>query len=70
MAKRIITISREFGSGGRFIGEEVAKKLELPIMIKISLVRLQKSPAYHRNIFRKMRNYLRKRFVRICIFRS
>ena len=27
MAKWIITISREFGSGGRFIGEEVAKKL-------------------------------------------
>ena len=27
MAKRIITISREFGSGGRFIGEEVARKL-------------------------------------------
>lgn len=27
MNKRIITISREFGSGGRFIGEEIAKKL-------------------------------------------
>ena len=27
MSKRIITISREFGSGGRFIGEEVAKTL-------------------------------------------
>ena len=27
MSKRIITISREFGSGGRFIGEEVSKKL-------------------------------------------
>ena len=27
MDKKIITISREFGSGGRFIGEEVAKKL-------------------------------------------
>ncbi len=27
MQRRIITISREFGSGGRFIGEEVAKKL-------------------------------------------
>lgn len=27
MTKRIITISREFGSGGRFIGEKVAKKL-------------------------------------------
>ena len=29
MTKRIITISREFGSGGRFIGEELAKKLGL-----------------------------------------
>ena len=27
MSKKIITISREFGSGGRFIGEEVAKKM-------------------------------------------
>lgn len=27
MSKKIITISREFGSGGRFIGEEIAKKL-------------------------------------------
>ena len=27
MQKRIITISREFGSGGRFVGENVAKKL-------------------------------------------
>ena len=27
MSKKIITISREFGSGGRFIGEEVAKEL-------------------------------------------
>ena len=27
MTKRIITISREFGSGGRFIGEVVAKEL-------------------------------------------
>ena len=26
MSYKIITISREFGSGGRFIGEEVAKK--------------------------------------------
>lgn len=27
MNYKIITISREFGSGGRFIGEETAKKL-------------------------------------------
>lgn len=34
MTKRIITISREFGSGGRFIGEEVTKKL-------LSLIKIQ-----------------------------
>lgn len=27
MSKNIITISREFGSGGRTIGKDVAKKL-------------------------------------------
>ncbi len=30
MAYRIITISREFGSGGRTIGKEVAKRLGIP----------------------------------------
>ena len=34
MAKRIITISREFGSGGRFIGEEVAKKLGIEELLE------------------------------------
>ena len=35
MTKRIITISREFGSGGRFIGEEVAKKLGIGTFTEI-----------------------------------
>jgi len=30
MKHRIITISREFGSGGRTIGKEVARQLEIP----------------------------------------
>ena len=30
MGNRIITISRQFGSGGRTIGKEVAAKLEIP----------------------------------------
>ena len=30
MAYDVITISREFGSGGRTIGKEVAKKLGIP----------------------------------------
>lgn len=61
MTKRIITISREFGSGGRFIGEEVAKKLGIAYYDKISLMRLQKSLVYLRNIFGKMQNYRRKK---------
>ena len=64
MSKKIITISREFGSGGRFIGEEVAKKLGMPITIRISSVRLQKSRDFLRNTFRKMRNSLQRR---VCL---
>ena len=30
-------------------------------MIKISLLRLQRSPVYLRNMFRKVQNYLRKK---------
>jgi len=30
MLNRVITISREFGSGGRTIGKRVAKKLGIP----------------------------------------
>ena len=50
MAKRIITISREFGSGGRFIGEEVAKKLGISYYDKNIISRIAEksglSPEY------------------------
>lgn len=51
MVKRIITISREFGSGGRFIGEEVAKKLGIAyydknIINNIFIFYLFSSPAF------------------------
>ena len=49
MAKKIITISREFGSGGRFIGEEVA------------LIILQKSQVCLRIISRKKQSCLRRK---------
>ena len=39
MRKNIITISREFGSGGRTIGKEVAKRLNIPFYDK-ELIRL------------------------------
>ena len=58
MAKRIITISREFGSGGRFIGKEVAKQLGIAYydknMINESAEKSGLSPEY----IQEMRNYL------------
>lgn len=46
MAKRIITISREFGSGGRFIGEEVAKELGIAYYNDSA----QNPPAVRKNV--------------------
>lgn len=43
---------------------------ELLIMIKMLLMKLQKSPDYRQNTFRKMQNYLRKRDVCICTCRT
>ena len=45
MAKRIITISREFGSGGRFIGEEVAKKLGIAYYDKNIINQIAEEPG-------------------------
>ena len=50
MAKRIITISREFGSGGHFIGEEIAKKLGIAYYDKNIITKIAEksglSPEY------------------------
>ena len=61
MTKRIITISREFEAVDVLSGKSCEKKLELLITIKILSMRLQKSLVYHRNMFLKMQNYLRKK---------
>ena len=48
---KIVTISREFGSGGRFIGEEVAKKLGIAYYDKNIISQIAEksglSPDYH-----------------------
>ena len=61
MAKRIITISREFGSGGRFIGEEVAKKLGITYYDKNIISEIAEKSVYHQNTFRKAQSYLPKK---------
>lgn len=53
MKKTIITISREFGSGGRSIGKAVAEKLGIPCydkdFIKETAARTGYSPEYIEN---------------------
>ena len=46
MKKRIITISREFGSGGRFIGEEIAKKLGIAYYDKNIIDRIAEQSGF------------------------
>ena len=51
MEKKIITISREFGSGGRSIGREVAQKLGIPFYDKELLQEAAKKSGLCEQIF-------------------
>lgn len=55
MGKRIITISREFGSGGRFIGMEVAQKLGVKYYDKEMIGQIAEQSGFHR-VYQEMRN--------------
>ena len=48
MASKIITISREFGSGGRSIGREVAKQLDIPFYDKELITMAAQQSGYSR----------------------
>lgn len=45
---KIITISREFGSGGRTIGKEVAKRLQIPCYDKDLIEKIAEETGYAR----------------------
>ena len=71
MAKRIITISREFGSGGRFIGEEVAKKLGITYYDKNIISQIaEKSGLSPEYVQEKCRIISEKGIVCICFCRT
>ena len=46
MGKKIITISREFGSGGRLVGAALAKKLDVPYYDKKILDNIAKENGF------------------------
>ncbi len=59
MAKRIITISREFGSGGRFLGEEVAKQLGIKYYDKDIIAQIAEQSGFSPE-------YITEKVARIC----
>ena len=64
MAKKSSQSAENLEAVGVLSEKRSQKNWEFPTMIRISSAGLQKSPAYHRNIFRKVRNYLRKK---VCL---
>lgn len=57
MANRIITISREFGSGGRTIGREVAKRLGIPCYDQELIDRIAEKSGYDKAYIKERGEY-------------
>ncbi len=56
MASKIITISREYGSGGRLIGKSLADKLNIPFYDKELLTIVAKKSGFNTEFLEKMEN--------------
>ena len=70
MAKRIITISREYGSGGRFIGEEVAKKLGIKYYDKDIIREIAEQSGFSPEYIQERRIISQERIICLCFFGS
>lgn len=57
MSKKIITISREFGSGGRYIGEEVANKLGIKCYDREIIIKTAEKTGLAEKYIEKMGEY-------------
>ncbi len=53
MEKTIITIGRQFGSGGHALGEELSKRMGIPLYDKEILEEASKKSGYSKEIFMK-----------------
>ena len=57
MKNRVITISREFGSGGRTIGKQVAEKLGIPCYDNELLTKIAQDSGFHENYIQEAGEY-------------
>ncbi len=61
MKKRVITISREFGSGGHSIGKTVAETLGISFYDQELLEKLHRKPGFQKTLSKKPQNILMQR---------
>ena len=57
MTKKVITISRAFGSGGRTIGKEVAKRLNIPYYDKELVDKVAEESGFHADFIEEAGEY-------------
>lgn len=60
---KIITISREFGSGGKYIGEQVAKKLGIPFYDKAIIEKIAKETGLVEDFIERFSEYAPKKNI-------
>lgn len=60
---KIITISREFGSGGKYIGEQVAKKLGIPFYDKAIIEKIAKETGLVEDFIKRFSEYAPKKNI-------
>lgn len=63
MKNRIITISREFGSGGRTIGKKVAEKLGIPCYDAALIQKLAEESGFSENYIKEAGEYASNGFL-------
>lgn len=57
MSHKIITISREFGSGGKYIGERVAEKLGIPYYDSVIMERIAEETGFVKDFVAQVAEY-------------
>ena len=57
MSSKIITISREYGSGGKYIGELVAKKLGIPFYDKEIMEKIAEETGFVNEFIERLAEY-------------
>ena len=65
--KKIITISREFGSGGRLIGKRLAEKLDVPFYDKQLLDRIAEESGFSKEMIKGAEMKAKNSFLYSCL---